>query len=205
MSGYEQVSNTKAMAANTSGSVSVSCTAGKKLLGVAGYWSSSNAAVQVVMASTSTATAWHTTGILRRRHHARPGGLRQRHPTAGPIGSLPRPDLAAPGRAAGVTDAGSRPCPTPGRKRVRTRAPHGRVRRVSRPYARPHALRAALVLPAVVPLGTALVGCGATTSEGVGSDPPTTAGSTGAGLEVSDGISPTTSSAAWPTPACRPN
>ena len=61
---------------------------------------------------------------------------------------------------------------------------------MSRPYARPHALRAALVLPAVVLLGTALVGCGGDDSEGMGSDPPTTAGSTGAGLEVSDGISP---------------
>lgn len=62
MSGYEQVSQTKAMAAALPGSVSVTCPTGKKVLGVAGYWTTSNAAVQVVMNSLTMATAY-TTGV----------------------------------------------------------------------------------------------------------------------------------------------
>jgi len=62
VSGYEQLSNSKAMAANTPGSISVTCSPGNKLLGLAGYWTSSNAAVQIVMATDTIATAY-TTGI----------------------------------------------------------------------------------------------------------------------------------------------
>jgi len=59
---------------------------------------------------------------------------------------------------------------------------------------RPRALRGALVLPAVLLLGTSLAACGGDgsgASDGdQGSDAPTSAESTSAGLEVTDGISP---------------
>lgn len=63
ISGYEILHNSKPVAASTATSIVLSCPAGKKALGMGGWWSTSSAAVQTVLHTTGTGGGVYTTGI----------------------------------------------------------------------------------------------------------------------------------------------